>query len=106
MIQAIVTVLDFAPKHWSSGTQLVAIALADRVNGDTFECWPSIADVCRRTRMDRRTVQRHIRTLEQDGVLTNLGQRIGRNGHPASNVWRWNLLVTLDRGAAVVPPQG
>ena len=89
-------VLDFAPEHWTTGTRLVAIALADRVNGDG-NCWPSLADVARRTGMSERQVRRHIRQLEADGALTNLGQRPGRQG-PTSNMWRWNLLITLGGG--------
>jgi hypothetical protein len=90
-IQAIVAVLDFAPDHWSSGVRMVAIAMADRVNMDEGgSCWPSIADIGRRTGLDRRTVQRHLRTLEDEGWIQNHGQRPGTTGgQPVSNRWTW-----------------
>lgn len=91
-------VLDFAPSHWSSGLRLVALAMADRVNGDTQECWPSVADLARRTGLKPRMVQTYLRQLEFEGVVTNLGQRKNKDGTPGSNVWRWNLLITLDGG--------
>ena len=99
MIQAMTMVLDFAPPHWTTATRLVAIALADRVNGDTHECWPSIQDIARRVGIHERSVQRHIRTLETEGIITRLGQRAKKDGTPGSNVWRWNLLITI-------PPRG
>lgn len=105
MIQAVVMCLDFRKETWTSHTQLVAIALADRVNGDTLECWPSIADIARRVNLDKRTVQRHIRTLEADGTITRLGQRLGKAGRPTSNVWRWNLLITMG-GVTPLSPLG
>lgn len=104
-------VLDFAPKHWTTGTRLVALALADRVNGDSLECWPSVADISRRTGMDRRTVQRHLRQLEAEGVITNQGQRTTKSGAHGSNVWVWNLLITFPQagqggGSGAAPGSG
>ena len=86
--------LDFAPKHWSTSTRLVAIAIADRVNSDTQDCFPSVADIARRTGLNERSVQRHLRHLEADGTITNMGQRVV-NGRPQSNVYRWNLWMKV-----------
>lgn len=94
VIQAMVMVLDFAPEHWNAGTRLVALALADRVNGDTHECWPSIADLSRRTGLKERQVQRYLRQLEDEGVIVRLGQRV-HDGRRTSNVWVWKLLTKL-----------
>lgn len=91
--------LDFAPSEWSSGTRLVAIALADRVNGDTLECFPSIADLVRRTGISERAVQRHLRILEDDGTITRQGQRFVA-GKPSSNVWKWNRMFPVDKQVA------
>lgn len=88
-------VLDFAPKHWNAGTRLVALALADRVNGDTGECFPSVADIEARTGLCDRSVQRYLRQLEAEGVITNLGQRTKHDGTLGSNTYRWNLWITL-----------
>lgn len=88
-------VLDFAPDHWTTGTRMVAIALADRVNGDTSECFPSIADISRRTGIKERQVQRHLRQLEDEGVIARLGQRKKPDGTLGSNTYRWCLWITL-----------
>lgn len=87
MIQAMATVLDFAPDHWNSGTRMVAIALADRVNSE-WQCWPSIADIRRRTGLSERMVQYHLRYLEEEGVIHCGGQRY-IDGHGLSNLWTW-----------------
>lgn len=92
MIQAIATVLDFAPDHWTPAQRLVAIALGDRVNPDTLECYPSIADVSRRTGLERRQVQRILRQLEKDGVISRLGQKTDGKKWGA-NRWRWEMLL-------------
>lgn len=90
MIQAVATVLDFAPDHWTSGTRIVAIALADRVNQDGH-CWPSVADISRRTGLSGRMVQKHLRYLEEENVITCNGQRMGTSGQPVSNLWTWRF---------------
>ena len=87
MIQCIATVLDFAPPHWHAGTRMVALALADRVNGD-WQAWPSIADLSRRTGLSARAVQRYLRVLEDEGVISNHGQRV-IDGNAVSNLWTW-----------------
>lgn len=87
MIRCIALVLDFAPDHWSSGTRMVALALADRVNQD-WEAWPSLEDIARRTGLSTRQVRVHLRQLETEGVIQNCGQRIIGN-HAYSNLWIW-----------------
>ena len=87
MIAAMATVLDFAPEEWSSGTRMVAIALADRVNSDR-QAWPALSDLARRTGLSERQVRRNLRILEDAGVIRCEGQRwVGDN--PVSNVWTW-----------------
>ena len=101
VIQAMTMVLDFAPQHWTTGTRLVALALADRVNGDSLECWPSLADITNRTGLKERQVQRHIRQLEDEGIITRLGQRAKKDGTPGTNVWKWHLLITLPQRGVI-----
>lgn len=93
MIQAIATVLDFAPAAWTPAQRIVAVALADRVNPDTLECYPSIADVSRRTGLSPRQVQRILRQLEKEGVVTRLGQKTDGTKWGA-NRWVWRMTVT------------
>ena len=95
MIQAIALVLDHAPEHWNTGTRMVALALADRV-GEEWICWPSVADLARRTGLSERQVQRHLRYLELEGVIERDERRRG-NGTQQSNLWIWLWRMRLDR---------
>ena len=90
MIQAIALVLDFAPAHWSSGTRMVAIALADYANTDTGYAWPSIANLSRRTGLCERQVQRNLRIIEADGWIRK-GPDLQR-----STLWIWQQRIRLD----------
>ena len=91
MIQAIAMVLDFAQTHWSSGTRMVAIALADYVNAETRSAWPSIANLARRTGLSERMVQRHLRKIEEDGWITLQYPAITK-----SSLWKWERRFTLE----------
>ena len=117
MIQAVATILDFAPNHWNASTRLVALALADRVNPDSLECFPSLKDISRRTGLSERYIQRILRQLETENVIVCMGQRRMKSGSPGSNVWVWKYLITLGKpqtgvnngppgGAAHRPPHG
>jgi hypothetical protein len=86
-ISAMVMVLDFAPAHWSSGTRLVALAIADRVGTD-HECWPSIADIARRTGLRPRMVKYHAAILEGEGIIKREVRR-RPNGSRQANLWVW-----------------
>ena len=90
MIQAIALVLDLAPEHWSSGTRMVAIALADYANTDTGHAWPSISKLARRTGLSERQVQRHLRVIELDGWIVKGPERQG------TTLWIWAKRVRLD----------
>ncbi|MEZ9547806.1 MULTISPECIES: helix-turn-helix domain-containing protein [Vibrio] len=68
--------------------KLVLLKLADNAN-DSGVCWPSyeyIADMCE---VDRRTVMRHIKTLEEMGFVS-VRTRKGKKGN-SSNVYQLNL---------------
>ncbi|MEZ9128613.1 helix-turn-helix domain-containing protein [Vibrio sp. 10N.222.55.B11] len=68
--------------------KLVLLKLADNAN-DNGVCWPSyeyIADMCE---VDRRTVMRHIKTLEEMGFVS-VRTRKGEKGN-SSNVYQLNL---------------
>lgn len=84
MIEAVEYVLDFAPDDWPPGTRLVAVAMADRVNRVTLRCWPSIADLAKRTGLSERQVQRCIKVIEDAGWITRHPARVG-----VCNMWTW-----------------
>ena len=87
-IHAITAVLDFAPTHWIPATRMVALALADRVNAEGL-CWPSLADIQRRTGLSERWVRYQLRIIEADGWIECPGQRPSDSGRPVSNLWIW-----------------
>jgi len=92
MIQGIALVLDFAPEHWSTGTRMVAIALADYANTDTGEAWPSVRNLARRSGLSPRQVQRHLRVIEADGWIRRGNNKPGR---PGTTLWIWNKRIRL-----------
>lgn len=68
--------------------KLVLLKLADNAN-DNGKCWPSyehIADMCE---IDRRTAMRHIKILEQEG-LVKVTYRKGEKGN-SSNIYQLYL---------------
>jgi len=90
MIAAIALVLDFAPSDWSPSTRMVAIALADYANTDTGHCWPSLANLSRRSGVSVRQVQRCLRTIEEAGWIER------RTTHKVgTNLWTWCKRITV-----------
>lgn len=49
--------------------KLLLIAIADRADKDTGQCWPSIARLCEDTEMSRASVTRRLTLLEQKGFI-------------------------------------
>lgn len=76
--------IQFIAKVWdddtfaNSGEKLVALKLADNAN-DEGHCYPHIRTVARHTQMTDRTVQRHVKALEDRGWLVRSRSR-RRNG--------------------------
>lgn len=103
MIQAMSTVLDFAPAHWTASQRMVALALADRVSAD-LTCWPSIADISRRTGLHPRSVQRYLRNLEDEQVIERIGKHQYHSGSLSTNLWKW--VWTEMRGVTPQSPMG
>ncbi len=101
MIQAIAMVLDFAPPHWSSGTRMVAICVADYANSDSGWAWPSVRSMARRTGLSERQVQRHLRIIEGDGWIRQGAETVGK-----TTLWIWERRIRLDdsRGDTHVTP--
>ena len=101
MIQAVAMVLDFAPAHWSSGTRMVAICVADYANSDTGWAWPSVRNMARRTGLSERQVQRHLRIIEADGWIRQGADTVGK-----TTLWIWERRIRLDdsRGDTHVTP--
>src|SRR4051812_3602359 len=63
------------PRH----LRIVAQAYADHANDDGSGVWPSVGLIAWKTDLDRRTVQRHTRTLERLGVLPIVSTEDGKS---------------------------
>ena len=81
--------------------KLVAIILADHADSDGL-CWPSYRRISQRSNMDERTVRRHVKALQDMGVITKLrtGSVIEKDGKAVriTNAYRVNEVVLLRRG--------
>ena len=100
----VTVVLDHAPEHWSPSKRLVAVALAERINQQHRQAWPSLADLAKRTGLSERSVQRYLRELEDEGWIENHGQRPGAGGQPVSNLWTWRRYILV--GVTPMSPGG
>jgi DNA-binding transcriptional ArsR family regulator len=71
--------------------KLVAIVLADHADSDGL-CWPSYRKIAERTNMDDRTVRRHVKTLQEIGVVIKVRSgsitRVGEQVVRVSNAYR------------------
>lgn len=85
MISAAVWRMQFQ----DTSLKLVALALADQAN-DEGECWPYLESVAARVELSERSVQRHLSTLEANGLLEREA-RFSRKGTQTSNMFRFNL---------------
>lgn len=61
----------------SSGRKMVLLALCDNAN-DQGECYPSIKAIAVKCSMGERTVQQHIKDMEEDGIVLRV-MRKGRS---------------------------
>jgi hypothetical protein len=84
----------------ASGTDLlVLLALADNAN-DEGECWPSMATIGRKCRVDTRTARRRIRSLEEIGEVVVIlgGGKASSSGGLRSNRYRITVHMADDTG--------
>ena len=69
--------------------KLVLMALCDHVDEQGL-CWPSVKLIAERSGCQRRTVQRHLRDLEQDGFIEAI-PHYRDDGSQTSNRYRVNM---------------
>jgi DNA-binding transcriptional ArsR family regulator len=60
--------------------QLVLLALADHASDNGHTCYPSVAYLAWKSNQTERTVQRHLRALEETGVVTRVAYAEGGRG--------------------------
>ena len=51
------------------GRNMVLVALCERANKETGKCWPGVREIAARASMTTRSVTRHLRALEEVGLL-------------------------------------
>ena len=68
--------MSFRHMAWTMETKigdplakLLLVALADRADKDTGQCWPSLARLCEDTEMSMATVTRRLHYLEEGGFI-------------------------------------
>lgn len=87
---------------------LILLALADWCN-DEGQCWPSIAQLVRKTRKSERTIQGTIKSLVAKGHMSReerLGKGCSYTLHPRSDCAPAEIAPRTDRAPAkVAPPQ-
>lgn len=78
-------------------TKLVLLKLADNAN-DKGVCWPSFGYLSHHTGFNRRTIMRHIQTLESAGLLTITQRKDKENiAKNLPNLYQLNLAKGSDR---------
>ena len=68
------TALAMKQTNLKPATKIVLYWIADPHNGETGECFPSINRLAQLCEMSRRSVETHILTLEQEGLLERKAQ--------------------------------
>jgi len=62
--------------------RLVLFMLADHADDESWGCWPSVARLAHKTRLDERTVRRSLRSLEEGGhISSDIGGGQGKTNH-------------------------
>ncbi len=86
---------------------LVLLALAD-IADDNGECWPSVGYIARKCRIDTRTVQRRIRSLEQldEVVVIKGGGKTKIAGATPSNRYRITIHLPEEGEGGDLPGGG
>lgn len=105
-IAAITWALTAAPVE-SAQEHVILIALADRARDDGTAAWPSQAWLAGRARCSTRTVRRHLRALEDRGIIRRGDQDLVAHLRSDSRpiVWDLNLdqIVDTVAGPDVLP---
>lgn len=89
--------------------KLVAIILADHADSDGL-CWPSYRKIAERANIHERSVQRHVKTLIELGIITKLrtGSVTMKDGkvQRLSNAYRVNAHIIINRMKLSTKPLG
>ena len=95
-IKVISWVREHAPTE-NPAELCILYSLADRANDDGQGCWPSVATMAEESRCSERTVQRHLRNLEQRGVIRRGDQRLVERYRADRRPIVWDLNLSFER---------
>ncbi len=92
----------FAHYAGSPADKFVLLALADRADKTSWECYPSVGDTAARTGYCPRTVKASLKRLEQEGVIVRIryGGVKGSHGGMPTNRYRIVRSFLVPDGAA------
>jgi len=87
-------------------TKTLLFALFTYLHGEKTECWPSVGDISKVSGLSRRTIQRHLRILEQLEYILVLPQNDRK-----SNLYKMICIDSVQRNlrqddAQSIPPKG
>lgn len=95
-IKVISWVREHAPTE-NPAELCILYSLADRANDDGQGSWPSVATMAEESRCSERTVQRHLRNLEQRGLIMRGDQRLVERYRADRRPIVWDLNLGLKR---------
>lgn len=72
------TNLSLKQTDLTSSEQLILMILAHRANDENQECWPSIRSIVSDSKLDRKTVQSGLVSLEQKKLICKTGSMTGK----------------------------
>ena len=87
------TALAMKQQGLKPATKIVLYWLADHHNGETGKCFPSISRLAELSEMSRRSVEGHLDTLEQLGLITRINQ-FRETGGKSANSYILELIGT------------
>ena len=79
------TALAMKQRGLKPATKIVLYWLADHHNGETGKCFPSINRLAELSEMSRRSVEGHLETLEQLGLISRVKQYRDTGGKTANS---------------------
>jgi hypothetical protein len=98
------TVWAWAQRDLTAQEKLVLLALADRHNADSNECWPSKTKLSEDTGISMATIKRSINSLIEKGLISK-EERTSSSGRSISNVYRIHFSVVDEgKGSTLNPP--
>jgi DNA-binding transcriptional ArsR family regulator len=83
--------------------KMVLLVIADHANANGTNSWPGVETIARKSSMTPRSVQRHIRNLEERGLIVTKRQQGGNeNTRSDRRPNRYDIILTALNGVTIV----